>query len=571
MGVMHGQSNIMASIMIVGAVVALATIFYVYYSGLLMRQTQLVPQPYAPVKIVDVYQKGTILCLLVVNPNETKLELNNVPIVVSKDGLVIATVQTPQIVLEPNTPTEVCVPLKIPERGWYDVALAGPYPSERRALLMRTIFTPPNIVVVSLSYSPEPAYDGDTVTFEANVCNLGELETNTFYTQFTVDGSEIARVPADLNGGECTILKATWSATLGVHTVAVFADFNDEVNEPYETDNNMELTFVVYSPSIVVYFYHDLPLSDPSNRYDGALFFGDYTHARVYIEGPPGTYTVTSSCLNDVNCVIDSNYWCEVTTTTTSAAFSCPVSLVRDGTTVWSSNIPVHYLDFCDSNDSCASAFSLALSRTDSNTIVMPTADIGPINVPSGSYGGRVSLDANDHSLGSLSFSGVSGLEILEATVSSASTALTLTSSSVSLKDVTLSAPTYLSMDETSYIASAENAYCSTYPILAFGPADAGKNVTLGTVCHVSVHDTSSITLSGGSIGGSFVTTALAIVNASDIYVNNTTLSATDIALNARTSSNVWLQDVSVKGWNGIARILLPSTALRPIKVVFSG
>jgi len=99
----------------------------------------------------------------------------------------------------------------------------------------------PDLIVSNISWTPEKPLEDETVTFTVTIRNRGGADSGRFKVTYYLD---------DVKKGEWTIysLKAeatttktfTWTAVDGSHTVKVFADSDDDVEEEDETNNERE-------------------------------------------------------------------------------------------------------------------------------------------------------------------------------------------------------------------------------------------------------------------------------------------------------------------------------------------
>ncbi len=105
----------------------------------------------------------------------------------------------------------------------------------------------PNLVVSSVTTSPEDPTPDDQTTFSATIENEGLEAAGSFEVLFELDDGAFATVEVDgLDAGASTTVETdAWDATIGNHTMNVTADAEDEVDEGDETDNSQRLTVEV--------------------------------------------------------------------------------------------------------------------------------------------------------------------------------------------------------------------------------------------------------------------------------------------------------------------------------------
>lgn len=123
----------------------------------------------------------------------------------------------------------------------------------RRDFLFTEIGAPPgqlpDTVVSAVGFNKSPLYQGDAVTFEATVRNIGGVSTNaTVGVAFLVNGAYITygTSPA-LEAGASRVIKAVspWTASLGQHTLTAVVDDINRYPEVSETNNTLAIGFTV--------------------------------------------------------------------------------------------------------------------------------------------------------------------------------------------------------------------------------------------------------------------------------------------------------------------------------------
>jgi hypothetical protein len=112
----------------------------------------------------------------------------------------------------------------------------------------------PDLVVVSIGWSPQPPGAGQPVVFSAVVQNIGTDPTPTVTNgiAFSVDGTKVAWSANDsspLGPGEQRTYTAdggnAWTATSGTHTVQAWADDLDRIPETDDDNNTATATVTV--------------------------------------------------------------------------------------------------------------------------------------------------------------------------------------------------------------------------------------------------------------------------------------------------------------------------------------
>lgn len=107
----------------------------------------------------------------------------------------------------------------------------------------------PDLVVASISLSPEKPVVGQMITIVATVKNIGTSDaSNRFSVRFLVDGLQVdtPSVPFGIDVGRSKEISINWQATPGIHTVTVEVDqpFN-RISESNEKNNSRTITFPV--------------------------------------------------------------------------------------------------------------------------------------------------------------------------------------------------------------------------------------------------------------------------------------------------------------------------------------
>ncbi len=117
-----------------------------------------------------------------------------------------------------------------------------------------------DLVIDSVTLSPEEALPGETLTFLATVKNRGHGEAPPTQVDFYVDGVRVAfSLIGPLPYGNIKKETFTWVAEEGSHTIRITADANDEVMESNE-ENNEKLVFYPVPPDLVI---KEIALSPP--------------------------------------------------------------------------------------------------------------------------------------------------------------------------------------------------------------------------------------------------------------------------------------------------------------------
>jgi subtilase family serine protease len=106
-------------------------------------------------------------------------------------------------------------------------------------------------LVPNIFWSPTSPLGGDTTAFTVTVKNQGGSDAGAFVTTFYIDGSKMYEWSiSGLKSGETATRTFTWTAVEGSHTVGVFADSRDDIDE---TNNYVEKSLTVPGkPDLIV-------------------------------------------------------------------------------------------------------------------------------------------------------------------------------------------------------------------------------------------------------------------------------------------------------------------------------
>jgi len=114
-------------------------------------------------------------------------------------------------------------------------------------------FYNPDLTLEDLRIEPESPRVGDTVTLYATVRNLGEVASaENFATYCYMDGKLYSYFETSLMPRTSKMLSVAWNATSGSHTVRWVTDATNVVDESNEGNNEMNLTFSVFAPSLIL-------------------------------------------------------------------------------------------------------------------------------------------------------------------------------------------------------------------------------------------------------------------------------------------------------------------------------
>ncbi|GAB4427192.1 MAG: hypothetical protein Fur0044_25090 [Anaerolineae bacterium] len=123
----------------------------------------------------------------------------------------------------------------------------------RRAFLFKELGTPPSqladTIVAAVGFGKPTLVEGDALTFEATVRNIGGAITGgTVGVAFLVDGAYITfgtSPPLEAGGSRVIKAVAPWTATAGEHTLTAIVDDINRYPEASETNNSLAVKFQV--------------------------------------------------------------------------------------------------------------------------------------------------------------------------------------------------------------------------------------------------------------------------------------------------------------------------------------
>ena len=113
--------------------------------------------------------------------------------------------------------------------------------------------TGPDLVIYSISWSPQAPAIGDTMTFTAIIKNQGDSQAGPSRIAYYIDNNQLNSAYVNqINAGATATDTFTWKAKAGEHVVKAMADFDDRVAETNEDNNDKTFAFSVLAPDLVV-------------------------------------------------------------------------------------------------------------------------------------------------------------------------------------------------------------------------------------------------------------------------------------------------------------------------------
>ncbi|MFC1918776.1 CARDB domain-containing protein [Chloroflexota bacterium] len=105
---------------------------------------------------------------------------------------------------------------------------------------------PPDLIIESITWSPENPSESDNVSFIVTVKNRGDSKADSSYIAYYVDDTYLAFAPIDpLDPGATDNNSFDWVGEAGSHTLRAIADPYDKVLENYENNNTRTVEFSV--------------------------------------------------------------------------------------------------------------------------------------------------------------------------------------------------------------------------------------------------------------------------------------------------------------------------------------
>ncbi len=123
---------------------------------------------------------------------------------------------------------------------------------------------PPDFIIETITWSPESALMGDTVTFTVTIKNQGSGKSDYSYVTCYIDDNYLASDYVNpIDAGASANETFTWTAEAGSHTIKAVADSENEVAESNETNNEKTVTLSTIAPDLIIETITGLPASPP--------------------------------------------------------------------------------------------------------------------------------------------------------------------------------------------------------------------------------------------------------------------------------------------------------------------
>ena len=111
----------------------------------------------------------------------------------------------------------------------------------------------PDLIIESITWSPENPSKGDTVTFSVKIKNQGTSSASSCRVYFYIDGSSrgYQNVPR-IDAGATATKTFTWVAQVGSHAIKAIVDKDDWILESDETNNEKTVNFSTFAPDLII-------------------------------------------------------------------------------------------------------------------------------------------------------------------------------------------------------------------------------------------------------------------------------------------------------------------------------
>ncbi len=110
-------------------------------------------------------------------------------------------------------------------------------------------FPAPDLIIQTITWSPESPTESDNVTFTVTIKNQGSGRADSSRVAYYIEGSPaVYQDVQEINAGALVTKTFTWTARAGSHEIKAIADSNNVVTESDETNNERTVTFSVSLP-----------------------------------------------------------------------------------------------------------------------------------------------------------------------------------------------------------------------------------------------------------------------------------------------------------------------------------
>ena len=116
-----------------------------------------------------------------------------------------------------------------------------------------TTFPIPDLIIETITWSPQNPLTGDEVTFTVTVKNQGSDRSGSSRIDLYVDDSAIGYQEVEELAASTTTTKIfAWTAQADLHDIKAVVDANNEVDEGDETNNEKYAAFSIIAPDLII-------------------------------------------------------------------------------------------------------------------------------------------------------------------------------------------------------------------------------------------------------------------------------------------------------------------------------
>ncbi|MFC1902280.1 CARDB domain-containing protein, partial [Chloroflexota bacterium] len=111
----------------------------------------------------------------------------------------------------------------------------------------------PDLIIETITWSPEVPSIGDTVTFTVIIKNQGSSQADASHIAGYIDDTRQTTTDVSpIAPGDTAAKDFTWTARAGSHTAKAVADANNQVSESNEANNESSFAFSVPAPDLLI-------------------------------------------------------------------------------------------------------------------------------------------------------------------------------------------------------------------------------------------------------------------------------------------------------------------------------
>ncbi|MCJ7605513.1 MAG: hypothetical protein MUO19_05700, partial [Dehalococcoidales bacterium] len=112
---------------------------------------------------------------------------------------------------------------------------------------------PPDLIVDSISWTPENPAHGESVSFNVTLLNRGPGLAGSSHVGYYIDGELLFNsLVIPLESGQYVSKFFTWRSEQGYHSFKAMADFKKNITEGNELNNEYSVTVVAHMPDLVI-------------------------------------------------------------------------------------------------------------------------------------------------------------------------------------------------------------------------------------------------------------------------------------------------------------------------------